>query len=108
MNRDFVIQVYGAGSPPPHGFQVNLSEDEVLDPETKEMVTVYYLLFKNSKFQALPRKQLTDVAVWLKQKHDQMRSMGIRVLIQPIFDTQEGLAPDALKYKIQEIINKKT
>ena len=108
MNKDFVTQVYVAGPPPPHGFAVNLSEDKVLDPETKEMVTVFYLLFKNSKFQALPRKQLTDVAVWLKEKHDQMRSMGIRVLIQPIFDTQEGLQADNLKYKIQEIINKKS
>ena len=108
MNRDFVIQVYGAGPPPPHNFAVNLSEDRVLDPETKEEVTVFYLLFKNSSFQALPRKQLTDVAVWLKEKHDQMRSMGIRVLIQPIFDTQEGLQADNLKYKIQEIINKKS
>ena len=107
MNRDFVIQVYGAGPPPPHNFAVNLSEDEVLDPETKEMVTVFYLLFKNSKFQALPRKQLTDVATWLKNKHDQMRSMGIRVLIQPVFDSTEGLTPEQLKYKIQEIINKK-
>lgn len=107
MNRDFVIQVYGAGPPPPHNFGVNLSEDEVLDPETKEMVTVYYLLFKNSKFQNLPSKQLKDVAVWLKNKHDQMRSMGIRVLIQPVFDSTEGLTPEQLKYKIQEIINKK-
>lgn len=107
MNRDFVIQVYGAGPPPPHNFAVNLSEDEVLDPETKEMVTVYYLLFKNSKFQNLPSKQLKDVAVWLKNKHDQMRSMGIRVLIQPVFDSTEGLTPEQLKYKIQEIINKK-
>ena len=107
MNRNFVIQVYGAGPPPPYNFRVNLSEDEVLDPETKEMVTVYYLLFKNSEFQSLSRRQLTDVAVWLKEKHDQMRSMGIRVLIQPIFDTQEGLQADNLKYKIQEIINKK-
>ena len=108
MNRDFVIQVYGAGPPPPHGFQVNLSEAEVFDSEKQETVTIYYLLFKNSKFQALSKKQLTDVAVWLKQKHDQMRSMGIRVLIQPVFDTQEGLTADNLKYKIQEIINKKT
>ena len=107
MNRDFVVQVYGAGPPPPHNFAVNLSEDEVLDPETKEMVTVYYLLFKNSKFQNLPSKQLKDVAVWLKNKHDQMRSMGIRVLIQPVFDSTEGLTPEQLKYKIQEIINKK-
>lgn len=107
MNRDFIIQVYGAGPPPPHNFAVNLSEDEVLDPETKEMVTVYYLLFKNSKFQNLPSKQLKDVAVWLKNKHDQMRSMGIRVLIQPVFDSTEGLTPEQLKYKIQEIINKK-
>lgn len=107
MNRDFVIQVYGAGPPPPHNFAVNLSEDEVLDPETKEMVTVFYLLFKNSKFQNLPSKQLKDVAVWLKNKHDQMRSMGIRVLIQPVFDSTEGLTPEQLKYKIQEIINKK-
>ena len=107
MNRDFVIQVYGAGPPPPHGFAVNLSEAEIFDPEKQEAVTIYYLLFKNSKFQALSKKQLTDVALWLKQKHDQMRSMGIRVLIQPIFDTHEGLTADALKYKIQEIINKK-
>ena len=107
MNRDFVIQVYGAGPPPPHNFAVNLSEDEVLDPETKEMVTVFYLLFKNSKFQNLPSKQLKDVAVLLKNKHDQMRSMGIRVLIQPVFDSTEGLTPEQLKYKIQEIINKK-
>ena len=107
MNRDFIIQVYGAGPPPPHNFAVNLSEDEVLDPETKEMVTVFYLLFKNSKFQNLPSKQLKDVAVWLKNKHDQMRSMGIRVLIQPVFDSTEGLTPEQLKYKIQEIINKK-
>lgn len=107
MNRDFVVQVYGAGPPPPHNFAVNLSEDEVLDPETKEMVTVFYLLFKNSKFQNLPSKQLKDVAVWLKNKHDQMRSMGIRVLIQPVFDSTEGLTPEQLKYKIQEIINKK-
>ena len=107
MNRDFVIQVYSAGPPPPHNFAVNLSEDEVLDPETKEMVTVFYLLFKNSKFQNLPSKQLKDVAVWLKNKHDQMRSMGIRVLIQPVFDSTEGLTPEQLKYKIQEIINKK-
>ena len=107
MNRDFVIQVYGAGPPPPHNFAVNLSEDRVPDPETQEQVTVYYLLFKNSKFQELPRKQLTDVATWLKNKHDQMRSMGIRVLIQPIFDSTEGLTPEQLKYKIQEIINKK-
>lgn len=107
MNRDFIMQVYGAGPPPPHNFAVNLSEDEVLDPETKEMVTVYYLLFKNSKFQNLPSKQLKDVAVWLKNKHDQMRSMGIRVLIQPVFDSTEGLTPEQLKYKIQEIINKK-
>lgn len=107
MNRDFIMQVYGAGPPPPHNFAVNLSEDEVLDPETKEMVTVFYLLFKNSKFQNLPSKQLKDVAVWLKNKHDQMRSMGIRVLIQPVFDSTEGLTPEQLKYKIQEIINKK-
>ena len=80
----------------------------MFDSEKQETVTIYYLLFKNSKFQALSRKELADVAVWLKQKHDQMRSMGIRVLIQPVFDTQEGLKADNLKYKIQEIINKKT
>ena len=105
MNRDFVIQVYGAGPPPPHGFQVNLSEAEVFDPEKQETVTIYYLLFKNSKFQALPRKQLTDVAVWLKQKHDQMRSMGIRVLIQPVFDTQEGL--ETRQLEVQDTRNHK-
>jgi len=107
MNRDFVRKVYSAGSPPPFNFRVNLSEDTMLDPETKQEVPIYYLLFKNSEFQSLSRRQLTDVAVWLKEKHDQMRSMGIRVLIQPIFDTQEGLQADNLKYKIQEIINKK-
>jgi len=107
MNRDFVIQVYGAGPPPPHNFGVILSEDEVLDPETNQQVTVYYLLFKNSKFQALNKKELTDVAIWLKNKHDQMRSMGIRALIQPVFDETQGLTPDQLKYKLQEIINKK-
>jgi len=107
MNRDFVTKVFRQGGPPPHGFKVSLSEDVVKDPETQEQVTVYYLLFKNSKFQALNKKELTDVALWLKNKHDQMRSMGIRALIQPVFDETQGLTPDQLKYKLQEIINKK-
>ena len=107
MNRNFVIQVYGAGPPPPHNFGVNLSEDEVLDPETNEQVTVYYLLFKNSEFQALKRNQLVDVSVWLKQTHDAMRSVGLRALIQPIFDGYEGLTPDNLQYKLQELRKKR-
>jgi len=66
-------------------------------------------LFKNSDYQALSnnRQHCVDVARWLKNTHDAIRGYGISVVIQPIFDDYEGLSPDQLKYKLQEIINKK-
>lgn len=107
MNRDFVTKVFRQGGPPPHGFKVSLSEDVVEDPETQKPVTIYYILFKNSEFQKLPRKQLVDVSVWLKQTHDALRGYGIRALIQPIFDTSDNLTPDKLAYKLRELRKKK-
>ena len=109
MNRDFVVSVYQKQGPPPHGFSVALSEDVVPNPETKEPMTVYLLLFKNSDYQVLSknRQHFVDVARWLKDTHDAIRGYGISVVIQPIFDDYEGLSPDQLKYKLQEIINKK-
>ena len=107
MDRDFVTKVYRQGGPPPHGFKTQLSEDVVQDPETGKPVTIYYILFKNSDFQKLPRKQLVDVSVWLKKTHDAMRGYGIRALIQPIFDTSDNLTPEKLAYKLQELRKKK-
>ena len=64
MNRDFVVSVYQKQGPPPHGFSVALSEDVVPNPETKEPMTVYLLLFKNSDYQTLSknRQHFVDVA----------------------------------------------
>ena len=107
MDREFVTKVYRQGGPPPHGFKTQLSEDVVQDPETGKPVTIYYILFKNSDFQKLPRKQLVDVSVWLKKTHDVLRGYGIRALIQPIFDTSDNLTPEKLAYKLQEIRKKK-
>ena len=107
MSRDLAQKVYIQGGPPPHGFRVALSEDTIQDPETNEPVSVYYLLFKNSEFQSLGRKELTEVAMWLKKTHDAMRSYGLRTIIQPVFDNTEGLTPDQLKYKLQEMLKKK-
>ena len=109
MNRDFVVSVYQKQGPPPHGFSVALSEDVVPNPETKEPMTVYLLLFKNSDYQALSknRQHFVDVARWLKNTHDAMRGYGLKVQIQPLFTDSVGLRPDQLKYKLQEIINKK-
>lgn len=107
MSNDFAKKVFKQGGPPPHGFKVSLSEDIVKDPETQKPVKIYYLLFKNSEFQALKRNQLVDVSVWLKQTHDAMRSVGLRALIQPIFDGYEGLTPDNLQYKLQELRKKR-
>lgn len=107
MSNDFAKKVFKQGGPPPHGFKVNLSEDVVKDPETQKMVKIYYILFKNSEFQALKRNQLVDVSVWLKNTHDAMRSVGLRALIQPIFDTSDNLTPDQLAYKLQELRKKR-
>jgi hypothetical protein len=43
----------------------------------------------------------------LKQTHDAMRSFGLRALVQPIFDGYEGLTPDKLQYKLQELRKKR-
>lgn len=107
MSNDFAKKVFKQGGPPPHGFKVNLSEDVVKDPEAQKMVKIYYILFKNSEFQALKRNQLVDVSVWLKNTHDAMRSVGLRALIQPIFDTSDNLRPDQLAYKLQELRKKR-
>ena len=110
MNKTEIAQtIFRAQGTPPHGLQVNLSEDTILDPETQQPVTIYYLLFKNSAYQKLAenRQRLVDVSRWLKATHDAMRSVGLRVIIQPIFDGYDGLTPDQLQYKLQEIINKK-
>ena len=100
MDRDFVTKVYRQGGPPPHGFKTQLSEDVVQDPETGKPVTIYYILFKNSDFQKLPRKHLVDVSVWLKKTHDALRGYGIRALIQPIFDTSDNLTPEKLGVQV--------
>ena len=101
--------IFRAQGTPPHGLQVDLSEDIIPDPETQQPVTIYYLLFKNSAYQKVAenRQHLVDVSRWLKATHDAMRSVGLRVIIQPIFDGYDGLTPDQLQYKLQEIINKK-
>jgi hypothetical protein len=110
MNKTELAQtIFRAAQPVPHGFPVELSEDEIVDPQTGDMVVVHYLLFKNSLYQRLSknRQKFVDVARWLKTTHDAMRSVGLRPVIQPIFDGYDGLTPDQLKYKLQEIINKK-
>jgi len=114
MSSELATKIFRAQGYPPHGFKVALSEDIVPDPETKEPVKIYYLLFKNDDYQEVAkssRQHLVDVARWLKDAHDAMRSVGLRVIIQPVFDqtpgANDGLTPDQLKYKLQEIINKK-
>jgi len=108
MNRDFIKSVYQKQGPPPHFFKVALSEDEIVDPESKETTTVYMLIFKNSDYQKLAndRQKFTEVAQWLVTTHNAIRSYGVRVIIQPIFDSYDNLAADKLKYKLQEIIKK--
>ena len=114
MSNDFAKKVFRAQGHPPHGFRVSLSEDVIPDPETKQPVTVYYLLFKNNDYQRIAksnRQQFVDIARWLKDAHDAMRSVGLRVIIQPMFDqtpgANDGLTPDKLRYKLQQIINKR-
>ena len=110
MNKTEMAQtIFRKNQPVPHGFPVELSEDEIFDPVTGDMVTIHYLLFQNSLYQRLSksRQKFVDVARWLKATHDEMKSMGLRPVIQPIFDTYDGLAPDSAKYKVQEIIRKR-
>ena len=110
MNKtELAISIFRKNQPVPHGFPVELAENEIIDPATGDMVTLHLLLFKNSLYQRLAndRQKFVDVVRWLKATHDEMKSMGLRPVIQPIYDTQEGLTPEQLKYKLQEIINKK-
>ena len=102
--------IFKAQGNPPWGFNVALSEDEILNPETQQPMTIYYLLFKNSeyqKFAAGSRQQFVDIARWLRDCHEAMSGVGLKVMIQPIFDGYDGLESDDLKYKLQEIIRKK-
>jgi len=110
MNKTEMAQtIFRKNQPVPHGFPVELSEDEILDPVTGDMITIHYLLFQNSLYQRLSksRQKFVDVVRWLKATHDEMKSMGLRPVIQPIFDTYDGLTPDSAKYKVQEIIRKR-
>ena len=108
MNREFIKSVYQKQGPPPYHFKVALSEDTLIDPETKELTTVYMLVFHNSDYQKLSedREKFTQVAQWLVATHNAIRSYGVKVIIQPIFDSYDNLTPDQLKYKLQEIIKK--
>jgi hypothetical protein len=110
MNKtELAISIFRKNQPVPHGFPVELSENEILDPATGDMVIVHLLLFKNSLYQRLSndRQKFVDVVRWLKSTHDEMKSMGLRPVIQPVFDNAEGLTPDQLKYKLQEMLKKK-
>jgi len=109
MSSDLATKIFRMQGQPPYGFPVQLSEDVIPNPETKEPMTVYYLLFKNSLYQRLAqnRQKLVDVARWLKDTHDAMRNVGLRVIIQPIFDDYEGLQADSASYKKQLIIDKR-
>ena len=94
----------------PWGFKVALSEDIIPDPETGDPIKIYYLLFKNSEYQKVAegsRQQFVDIARWLRDCHEAMSAVGLKVMIQPVFDGYQGLTPDQAKYKLQEIINKK-
>ena len=109
MSSELATKIFRMQGQPPYGFPVQLSEDVIPDPETREPMTVYYLLFKNSLYQRLAknRQKLVHVARWLKDTHDAMRNMGLRVIIQPIFDDYDGLTPDSAAYKKQIIIDKR-
>lgn len=110
MNKTQLAQaIFRSNQPVPHGFPVELSEDDIVDPQTGDKITVHYLLFQNSDYQRLSknRQKFVDVVRWLKATHDAMKSVGLRPIIQPMFDTYEGLTPDQAKYKLQEIIRKK-
>ena len=100
MSSELATKIFRMQGTPPYGFPVQLSEDVIPNPETKEPMTVYYLLFKN-------RQKLVDVARWLKDTHDAMRNVGLRVIIQPIFDDYDGLTPDSASYKKQLIVDKR-
>ncbi len=109
MSSELATKIFRMQGQPPHGFPVQLSEDVIPNPETKEPMAVYYLLFKNSLYQRLAqnRQKLVDVARWLKDTHDAMRNVGFRVIIQPIFDDYDGLTPDSASYKKQIIVDKR-
>ncbi len=102
--------IFRAQGNPPWGFDVALSEDIIPNPETQQPMKIYYLLFKNSEYQKVAagdRQQFVDVARWLRDTHEAMSAVGLKVMIQPIFDGYDGLSADNLKYKMQEIRKKK-
>jgi hypothetical protein len=102
--------IFKAQGNPPWGFNVALSEDVIPNPETGDPMTIYYLLFKNSEYQKVAqgnRQQFVDIARWLRDCHEAMSGVGLKVLVQPIFDGYDGLTPDQAKYKTQEIRKKK-
>ena len=55
MSSEIATKIFRAQGQPPHGFRVSLSEDVIPDPETKQPVTVYYLLFKNNDYQRIAK-----------------------------------------------------
>lgn len=109
MSSEIAKKMFRSQQPCPHGFNVALSEDPEFLMKDGTVVTMYFLLFKNSEYQKLAaknRQAFVDVARWLKNTHDMMRGMGLHVVIQPIFDTYTGLQADNAKWKSQYLKRK--